>query len=184
MDPIDTNIDLELLAALADGRLSGEERARAVRMLANSDEALELFANTVREQHASDPKIVPIASARRWRQWKIVLPVAAAAALAVVMVPRITGPAKQAGLANEYAMELAQNPRFTGGLREVWEAARLACHAWRHTNARNAWRAEGGIRARFPARCAIRRSAGRSSPRRHRARRPDDQRGTRNAERC
>ena len=121
MDPIDTNLDLELLAALADGRLSGEERARAVRMLADSDEALELFANTVREQHVSDVKIVPITSARRWRQWKIVLPVAAAAALAVVMVPRLGGPAKQAGLANEYAMELAQNPRFAGGLRDGWE---------------------------------------------------------------
>ena len=52
MDPIDTNLDLELLAALADGRLSGEERARAVRMLADSDEALELFAKRLREQHA------------------------------------------------------------------------------------------------------------------------------------
>jgi hypothetical protein len=90
-------------------------------MLADSDEALELFANTVREQHVSDVKVVPITSARRWRQWKIVLPVAAAAALAVVMVPRLAGTAKQADLANEYAMELAQNPRFAGGLRDGWE---------------------------------------------------------------
>ena len=121
MDPIDTNLDLELLAALADGRLSGEERARAVRMLADSDEALELFANTVREQHATDVTVVPITSARRWRQWKFVLPVAVAAALAVVMVPRLAGPAKHGALANEYAMELAQNPRFAGGLRDGWE---------------------------------------------------------------
>jgi len=60
MDPIDTNLDLELLAALADGRLSGEERARAVRMLADSDEALELFANTVREQQVSEVTVIPI----------------------------------------------------------------------------------------------------------------------------
>ena len=75
-------------------------------------------------------------------------------------------------------MELAQNPRFAGGLRDGWEQ-----RGWPVTRggaarcARNAWRAEGGIRARIPARCAIRRSAGRSPPRRHRARRPDDQRG-------
>src|SRR5437763_11641834 len=105
MDPINTNLDLELLAALADGRLSGEERARAVRMLADSDEALELFANTVRDLRVPDVKVVSITSARRWRQWKIALPIAAAAAIAVVMVPRLVGPSKQAGLANEYAME-------------------------------------------------------------------------------
>ena len=90
-------------------------------MLADSDEALELFANTVREQHATDVKVVPITSARRWRQWKVVLPVAAAAALAVVMVPRLAGPAKHGDLANEYAMELTQDPRFAGGLRDGWE---------------------------------------------------------------
>jgi len=137
MDPIDTNLDLELLAALADGRLSGEERARAVRMLADSDEALELFANTVRTQQVPEVKVVPITSARRWRQWKIVLPVAVAAGLAVVMVPRLGGRSKQAGLANEYAMELAENPRFAGGLRDGWEQ-----RGWAVTR--------GGTRSRTP----------------------------------
>jgi hypothetical protein len=137
MDPIDTNLDLELLAALADGRLSGEERARAVRMVADSDEALELFANTVREQQVPDVKVTSITSARGWRQWKVVLPVAVAAALAVVMVPRLAGPSKQAGLANEYAMELAENPRFAGGLRDGWEQ-----RGWAVTR--------GGTRSRTP----------------------------------
>ena len=121
MDPIDTNVDLELIAAFIDGRLSGEERARAVKMLADSDEALELFASTMRERQTSDVKVVPIATARRWRQWKVVLPVAAAAAIAVVMVPRMSGPGKSDALANQYAMELTQDPRFAGGLRKGWD---------------------------------------------------------------
>ena len=60
MDPIDTNLDLELLAALADGRLKGAERARALKMLANSDDALELYANTVRELRDRGVPVLPI----------------------------------------------------------------------------------------------------------------------------
>ena len=45
MHSTETNADLELLAALMDGRLSGAERARAVKVLAESDdEVLEAFA--------------------------------------------------------------------------------------------------------------------------------------------
>ena len=68
MDSIDASVDLELLAAFIDGRLSGEERARAVKMLADSDEALEVFASALREQRAPSPavvKVVPITTARR-----------------------------------------------------------------------------------------------------------------------
>ena len=121
MDPIDTNLDLELLAALADDRLKGEERARAIKMVASSDEALELYANTIRELRGSEAKVIPISTARRWNNWKVMVPVAAAAALAIVMVPRMTGTGKQSGLAAQYAMELAQNPRFAGALHEGWE---------------------------------------------------------------
>jgi hypothetical protein len=124
MDSIDASVDLELLAAFIDGRLSGEERARAVKMLADSDEALELFASTLREQRTSPPtvvQVVPITTARRWRQWKVMLPVAAAAVLAIVMVPKLIGPGGQPGLANQYAMELLRDPRFAEGLRAGWE---------------------------------------------------------------
>lgn len=129
MDSIKTNVDLELLAAFIDGRLSGEERARAVKLLADSDEALELFANALLDRPPSDlspdlesdVKVVPIATARRWRQWKVVLPVAAAAALAIVMVPRIGGPGRNGAMGNRYAMELTQDPRFASSLRQGWE---------------------------------------------------------------
>jgi len=131
MDSMHTNTDLELLAALLDGRLSGEERARAVKLLADSDEALELFASSVREQnagtlgeqHAPEPKVVPISAAHPWRRWKgrILVPLAAAAVLASIMITRLVGSGGMGVLANEYAMELSRDPRFSGGLREGWE---------------------------------------------------------------
>ena len=128
MNSIDSNVDLELIAAFIDGRLSGEERTRAVKLLADSDEALELFASTLRQQQqdAADVKVVPIATARswrqtarRWRQWKVMVPVAAAAVLAIL--PTLVGRGPQAVLASEYAMELTQDPHFAGGLRAGWE---------------------------------------------------------------
>jgi len=123
MDSIDGNVDLELVAAFIDGRLSGEERARAVKLLADSDEALELFANTLRQQHdAPDAKVLPITTARRWRQWKVIVPVAAAAAAVLAILPTLVSRGPQAVLASQYAMELMQDPRFAGGLREGWEA--------------------------------------------------------------
>jgi hypothetical protein len=125
MDPTDSNLDLELIAALIDGRLSGEERARAVKLLADSDEALELFASTLRQQQdAADVKVVPIATARRWRQWKVMVPVAAAAVLAIL--PTLVGRGAQAVLASEYAMALTQDPHFASGLRAGWDQRRWA----------------------------------------------------------
>jgi len=121
MDSIDSNPDLELIAALIDGRLSGEERARAIKLLADSDEALELFANALQDRQAtSDVKVVPIATARSWRRWKVVVPVAAAAVLAVIIVPGLAnreGPVS----GRDYAMELTRDPRFASGLRPGWE---------------------------------------------------------------
>jgi hypothetical protein len=120
MDPIDSNLDLELIAAFIDGRLSGEERARAVKMLADSDEALEVFASTLRQQQdASDVKVVPIATARRWRQWKVMVPIAAAAVLAIL--PTLVSRGSQAALATEYAMDLTQDPHFASGLHADWD---------------------------------------------------------------
>ncbi|MEP6495678.1 MAG: hypothetical protein ABJF01_23545 [bacterium] len=131
MDPTDSNADLELIAALLDGRLSGEERTRAVKLLADSDEARELFASslrdvrdvpTVRDQQATpDVKVVPIA-ARRRVQWRVLVPLAAAAVLTIVVVPKLTNRGAQTtGSANVYATMLTQNPRFAGELHAGWE---------------------------------------------------------------
>jgi len=120
MHSTDPNADLELLAALVDGRLSGEERARAVKLLAESDEALEVFANVVRDQRAEDAKVIPMRRSRRWNQWRVFVPVAAAAAVAIIMIPRLVGRLETKSLATQYAMELTEAPHFSDGLREGW----------------------------------------------------------------
>jgi len=126
MHSTDTNADLELLAALMDGRLSGAERARAVRMLAESDEALEVFANAVRDQgDDEDATIVPIHRWSRRRQWRVIVPVAAAAALAIVMVPRLTGRHGNMPSAALYATEITRDLRLADGLGAGWEG-----HGW------------------------------------------------------
>src|SRR5262249_31182097 len=116
----DPNADLELLAALFDGRLSGEERAQAVKLLAESDEALEIFANVVRDQGGEDAKVIPIRSSRRWSQWKVVVPVAAAAAVAIIMIPRLAGRLGTESLAAQYAIQLTDAPHVSDALREGW----------------------------------------------------------------
>lgn len=84
--------DAESLAALLDGRLSAEARARVLETLARSDAALEAFAETARFQfEASQPTEVRAITDRktakdvRWR--RLALPAAAAAALLLVVSP-------------------------------------------------------------------------------------------------
>jgi hypothetical protein len=126
MHSTDTNADLELLAALMDGRLSGAEGARAVKLLAESDdEVLEAFANAVRDQSVEDAKIVPIHLSRRRRQWKVIVPVAVAAALAIMMVPRLTGRHGNQPSAALYAIDITRDPRLADGLGAGWEE-----HGW------------------------------------------------------
>lgn len=147
MDSIDSNVDLELIAALIDGRLAGEDRARAMKLLANSDEALEIFAQAMREQHeVPESKVVPISASRHWRRWKVWVPVAAAAGLTIALVPRMTDRGTKAVLANEYAMELSRDPRFTSGLPEGWEQ-----RGWRVTRGVGSF-GEGGAVAQVGSR--------------------------------
>jgi hypothetical protein len=119
MHSTDTNADLELLAALIDGRLSGEERTRAVKLLAESDEALEVFANVVRDQRVEGGKVIPMRPSRRWNSWKTFVPVAAAAAVAIIMIPRLVSRLGTKSLAAQYAMELTDAPHYSA-LREGW----------------------------------------------------------------
>jgi len=129
MDQTDTNLDLELLAALADGRLSGTERERALKMLASSDDALEIFANTVRAQPPQDSAdVVPIAKARGWGWAKIAAPLAAAAAIAFAILPKLLGPGS---LVVPATMQLASAPRFNDVVRagldeQKWSVTRGA----------------------------------------------------------
>ena len=121
MHSTDTNANLELLAALIDGRLSGEERARAVKLLAESDEALEVFASVVRDERVEGAKVIPMRPSRRWNQWRVFVPVAAAAAIAIIMIPRLVSRLGTKSLAAQYAMALTENPRFADQLRPGWD---------------------------------------------------------------
>src|SRR5215467_8021220 len=105
MDSIDKYDDSELLAALLDGKLSGAERARAIKLLADSDEALELFASAARDERlaAQTPRtpVIPIRA-----RWKIAVPVAAAAAITLAVLPRLVGVGGGGARASEFASAL------------------------------------------------------------------------------
>ena len=130
MDSHDSYEDLELIAALIDGRLTGEDRARAVKLLADSDAALELFANTLQHQvPTANATVVPIAPARHavpqrwrhWERWKVMGPVAAAAAAVLAILPTLVSRGPQAVLATEYATELTRDSHFASGLPAGWD---------------------------------------------------------------
>ena len=121
MSPDKSDLDLELLAAYLDGRLAGEERARAVKLLAESDEALEIFAEADRIQQDLKPR----ARASEWfqrRTWTVVVPVAAAAVLALVALPIVKGRRAASPLdARALVAMLETQQQFGARLGEGWE---------------------------------------------------------------
>lgn len=114
--------DLELIAALLDGRLRGEERARAIRLLADSEPALETFANALRSQPGGvDQKIVPF-RAPQPRYWKVVIPLAAAAVLAIAVTPSLSSRQEPTDVAGrDFAVLLVDNPQLVQRLGAGWE---------------------------------------------------------------
>lgn len=120
-------IDLELIAALVDGRLGGTERERALRLLAQSDHAREVFAEAVRV--TSDPAvhgILPLPldrRAQRLRRWRVVVPIAAAAALAIAFVPGLLtrSPDRLVLASSELAAPLVRDANAAAVLGPSWE---------------------------------------------------------------
>ena len=114
--------DPELIAAFLDGRLQGEERARAIRAIADSDDSLEVFANALRARDGVESRVIPISAGGRGRVWRIAAPLAAAAVIAVVLVPAVLrrGGSVEPGAADLVAT-LARNPRFAAQLGTGWE---------------------------------------------------------------
>jgi hypothetical protein len=119
-------IDLDLLAALLDGRLSGTERERALRMLSRSEAALAIYADAVRVQ--ADPavrQVIPLAAAtrRRRRIWSVAVPLAAAAALAVFVVPRMLSENERALMvaSADVVAPLAGRPDLGIALGDEWD---------------------------------------------------------------
>lgn len=122
MDSIDSSDDLELIAAFIDGRLTGDDRARAVKLLAESDEALELFTNSLRDQqNVSAPNVIPLSSVRSRRRWRVVAPIAAAAALAIVAIPTLYRHGAQNQSASSFTAVVVDDAGFAGALRPGWD---------------------------------------------------------------
>ena len=86
-------IDFELISAFIDGRLSGAERDRAVRLLADSEAAFEVYSDALRTRadlSAETDKVVSIADIRRRRTgvpWGTVGSIAAAAVVLIAVFP-------------------------------------------------------------------------------------------------
>src|SRR5215204_1243142 len=80
-------VDLELIGALMDGRLTGAERERAIKLLGESEAAFEIYTDAVRAR-ADLEKVVPI---KPWLDKRLLVgvPAAAAAALLVAVLPSI-----------------------------------------------------------------------------------------------
>ncbi|HEX7121631.1 MAG TPA: hypothetical protein VF178_04605 [Gemmatimonadaceae bacterium] len=124
-------VDLELLAALLDGRLRGAERARALRLLRESDAAREVFADAIRV--TNDPSVhtvLPLVSAprhRRVRRWAVVVPLAAAAVLTIAVLPTMRSQSETALLlaTNELVAPVTDHPDAAARLGTGWEQ-----HTW------------------------------------------------------
>jgi hypothetical protein len=85
--------DFELIAAYIDGKLSGAERERAVKLLGESEAAFEIYADAVRTRadlRKDDPKPFPI--------WRVAIPAAAAAVLLLAVMPMIRAQRGVSGL--------------------------------------------------------------------------------------
>jgi len=141
-------VDLELIGALMDGRLTGAERERAIKLLGESEAAFEVYTDAVRaradleeeEEEEEEAKVVPIEprldkrqpGRRRWlvgvpaaaaAAW-VGVPAAAAAALLVAVLPSVQAYRDQAVFAaatTDITLPLTQRGDLRSTLRPGWE---------------------------------------------------------------
>ena len=124
--------DPDLLAAFIDGRLSGADRERVVRLLAESEAAFEVYADAVRARDDLDADaIVPIpvrppTPVRRPRWLTAGAPLAAAAALLIAVLPRVvSNPAAAFAMrADAIAQPLTDRPQLATALRSALDEPR------------------------------------------------------------
>src|SRR5687767_9504057 len=114
-------VDLELIGALLDGRLTGAERERAIKLLGESEAAFEVYTDAVRVR--ADLKVVPI---RPWldKRWLVGVPAVAAAALLVAVFPSMQARRDQAVFAastTDIVLPLTQRGDLRSTLRPGWE---------------------------------------------------------------
>ena len=139
--------DPDLVAAFIDGKLSGADRERVVRLLADSEEAFEIYADAVRARADLEaegiiplpvPDPVPVRPAadpvpiRRSRWLTAGAPLAAAAALLIAVLPRVETNLANAAFAmraESIAQPLTGRPQLAMALRSGldeprWSATR------------------------------------------------------------
>ena len=127
MQSSENDIDLELIAALIDGRLAGAERKRAIELVSSSEAALEIYTDALRVQADLAPeKVVALVPRRQagTRRWLAIAPLAAAAVLLIAIVPTVKARRDQALFAST-AMSIAQpvmgRAQVPGALATGWE---------------------------------------------------------------
>ena len=127
------DFDPDLVAAFIDGRLSGAERDRVVRLLAESEAAFEIYADALRA-HAELNRDAPIPfpaprhePSPRPRWLTAGVPLAAAAALLIAVLPTVQSRRANATFemsAERIAQPLTGQPQLASALRSALDEPR------------------------------------------------------------
>jgi hypothetical protein len=124
------DLDPDLIAAFIDGKLSGAERERVLKLLADSDAAFEVYADAARARADLDADaVIPFSAPRPHprRRWTAAVPLAAAAALLIAVLPAVQsrrGNATFAMRAESIAQPLTGQPQLAVALRSALDAPR------------------------------------------------------------
>lgn len=122
----------DLIAAFIDGTLSGAERARVVKLLAESEAAFEVYADALKAGADLDADPIPFPAPRpkpvprpRWQT--VGVPLAAAAALLIAVFPAVQSRRANATVAmraESIAQPLTGQPQLAVALRSALDAPR------------------------------------------------------------
>jgi hypothetical protein len=134
-------LDLDLIAALIDGRLSGAERERAIKQLGESEAAFEIYTDAMRvrpDLEEGGAEVRPITSVKRrsTMPWRTIGSLAAAAVLFVAVVPRFMASRNAAALnapSSQITMAVARQSDLPRRLVGDWDA-----RAWSVTRGESA----------------------------------------------
>jgi hypothetical protein len=125
------DFDPDLLAAFIDGRLSGAERERVVRLLAESEDAFEVYSDAVMArgelEEATGLSLVAHRERRSKRWWIAGIPAAAAAALLIAVLPVAQARRANATLAmraESIAQPLTDRLQLAMALGSTWDEGR------------------------------------------------------------